>query len=87
MLHNKNTEPHRGCLAICSNGSVGLITSNTKVSVPLPDNPDYLAWTGIQVSPSEEAFKKNGRVIGDLWCSSNPIVILTAEEIKEMKDE
>ena len=74
--------PHRGALAICSNGSLGLITSNTKVPVPFPEQPDYQGWTGIQVSPSRIGKEKNGRVIGDTWCSSNPTVIFSAEQLR-----
>jgi hypothetical protein len=77
-------QPHRGAIAICSNGSVGLITSNTKVPVPMPDNPDYQAWTGIQICPSEVGKTKNKRVVGDTWCSSDPTVIFTAQEMEKL---
>lgn len=79
--------PHRGCLAVCSRGSLGLITSDAPVPIRLHDNKSYIGWSGVQVSPSALSFTQAGRVIGDLWCSRNPKVVLTADELRQMADK
>ena len=65
-------EIKRGCVARCSLGLLGLVTSDTKVLTRYGDQ----AWTGVQLDPDKA---------GKEWCSRNPTFVANsvAELIRE----
>ena len=66
-------EPHKGALAACSLGHIGLILSDKPEPVYYdPSNVGNmaLAWTGIHLWPFELA--------GKPWSSRNPVVLPVA---------
>ena len=60
-------EPHRGALAVCSLGHVGLITSEKPEPVYYEDGNMGLAWKGIKLWPFEQA--------GRVWTSRKPALL------------
>ena len=62
-------EIRRGCVARCSRGMLGLVTSETKAMTRYGQE----AWIGVQLSPDKA---------GDEWCSRNPTFV--AESIDAM---
>lgn len=66
-----NTNIKKGCIARCSIGLLGLVTSERKEMTRYGDE----AWIGIQLSPDKA---------GQEWCSKNPIFI--AESIDSLLD-
>jgi hypothetical protein len=68
----------KGCVAKCSLGMLGLITSEEKVMTRY----GKLAWLGVQLSPDKA---------GNEWCSQNPTFVsesvenLTNQNISEDK--
>lgn len=55
-------EIRRGCIARCSLGMLGLVTSETKVTSRYGNQ----AWLGVQLSPERA---------GHEWCSQNPTFV------------
>lgn len=62
----------KGCLAVCSQFKLGLITSEAPKKVTYPDGTEGEAWTGIMLSEPN---------IGGPWSSRNPIVLGAVEDI------
>lgn len=60
------------CIAKCSKGDIGLITSETLQKVTYPDGSTCEAWTGIHVS--KEKF-------GQPWSSRNPTYLGDFDEL------
>jgi hypothetical protein len=69
-------EIKRGCVARCSLGLLGLVTSDTKVLTRYGDQ----AWMGVQLDPDKA---------GKEWCSRNPTFVANsvAELINNKKKE
>ncbi len=61
-------KPHKGAIARCSLGAVGLITSREPQRIKYGDGKEGVAWTGIQLSEKLSS-------IGSPWSSRNPKVI------------
>ena len=59
-----------GCVARCSRGMLGLVTSDTKVLTRYGDQ----AWTGVQLDPDKA---------GKEWCSRNPTFV--ANSVAELE--
>lgn len=59
----------RGCIAKCSRGEYGLVTSERMVLTKM----GYMAWCGIHLSPKKA---------GMLWSSRKPVFI--AKSIKHL---
>lgn len=62
---------HKGCIARCSLGLLGLVTSDEPELVMYPDGHKGLAWTGIQLTD------QYGN-IGKLWSSRDPTLEVPA---------
>lgn len=56
-----------GCVARCSLGMLGLVTSTTKVMTRYGEE----AWLGVQLSPDKS---------GQEWCSRNPTYVAASVE-------
>ena len=65
-------EPHRGALAYCSLGHIGLITSSKPEPVYYEDGSMGLAWKGKHIWPFEK--------FGDPWSSGEPEVFATIHD-------
>jgi hypothetical protein len=63
-----NLEPERGAIAVCSAGSLGLITVDEPQQVTYSDGTSADAWVGIHLTDEL-------RTIGDGWSSRDPKVI------------
>lgn len=62
-MHEEEPNPiGRGCLAICSRGIIGVITSDAQQKVVYNDGSEGIAWIGL-------TFEK------DPWCSRHPQII------------
>lgn len=68
----------RAHLAICSQGYVGLITSDAPVATPYSGDYQDVAWTGIHMTT------KGGKQIGDRWQSKNPKILCHMAEPRAM---
>lgn len=62
----------QGALAVCSQGILGLITSDGLQDVTYPDGTKGLAYTGIKLS---------GLNVGEPWCSREPTVVAWVDEL------
>lgn len=58
-------KPKKGAVALCSLGSLGLITENEPQEVVYPDG---MAWVGVHLTDKIAP-------IGSKWSSRNPIII------------
>ena len=58
-------ENHKGKLAMCSRGALGLITSGRKKKVKFPDGQMSVVYVGIHLTDKIAP-------IGSPWCSRNP---------------
>lgn len=69
--------PRRGAIAVCSKGSIGIITSDEPVEVTYPDGSKSMAWVGLHLT---DKIAK----IGEPWSSRTPTVLLylSANEIE-----
>ena len=68
-------EIKRGCIARCSLGMLGLVTSETKVLTRYGDQ----AWMGVQLLPEKA---------GHEWCSRNPTFVAeSVQEIARLREE
>ena len=63
------SEIKKGCVARCSRGLLGIVTSNTKLMTRYGEP----AWLGLHLSPSKA---------GEKWCSRNPTLV--ANSIEEL---
>ena len=61
-------EACKGALAICSLGTLGLITSDDLVKVVYDDGNEGKAWTGIHLTDKIAP-------IGNPWSSRNPRIV------------
>lgn len=67
MIKLKNLTPRKGAIAICSLGSIGLITSDEPQEVTYADGNKAVAWTGIHLTDKIAP-------IGSPWSSREPRV-------------
>ena len=72
------TQLRRGSIAICSLGSIGLITSEGPFWIEYSDGRSGMAWGGIHLT---DKIAK----VGDLWSSRNPKVIGHIDDFEEYK--
>jgi hypothetical protein len=64
----KPLQPHKGSLAVCGIGTLGLITVDTPSEVTYQDGNKGLAWTGIHLTNKITE-------VGSPWSSRNPLVL------------
>ena len=62
----------KGCVGLCSKGSLGLITSDTRQEVTYGDGTKGMAFVGVHLTNKLCA-------VGDPWSSRNPRVAMDAE--------
>lgn len=67
-------KPRKGSLAICSSGTLGVITEDKPKEVTYSDNNKGFAYVGIHLT--DEICE-----IGDIWSSRNPKVIGHVDDI------
>lgn len=65
-------KPRKGALAKCSQGAIGIITSETPVEVTYGDGKKGKAWTG---------FHLEGEKFGQPWSSRKPEVVAYLDEL------
>jgi len=70
--------PHKGAVARCSMGTLGLILVDEKQEVQYPDGSTAMAWTGVHLQNHPDKF--DGIEVGDDWSSRDPEVIGTFAE-------
>ena len=63
--------PRKGSIAVCSQGHIGLITSDIMIAIVYPDETKGIAWTGIHLKGK----------IGTPWSSRNPTVVGHIDEM------
>ena len=64
----KPITPHKGSLAVCSIGSLGLITVNEPVRITYPDGNSAVSWIGIHLTAKVAE-------VGSPWSSRSPLVL------------
>jgi hypothetical protein len=62
-------EPKRGCIALCSKGAKGLITSEEPELIRFQNGVEQFVWKGIYIEDID------GHKIGDQWYSQDPNII------------
>ncbi len=67
----------KGCVGLCSKGSLGLITSDTRQEVTYGDGTKGMAFVGIHLT---DKFRK----VGDPWSSRDPRIVRTPAELSEL---
>ena len=72
-------QPKQFAIAKSSTGTIGLITSPSKVTHTYPDDNTVEVWTGVVLEsntfPSRDKTKMVEATAGNFWSSSNPEVI------------
>jgi hypothetical protein len=63
--------PKKGDIALCSLGTLGMITADEKEEVSYPDGGSAMAWTGVHLERHEEY----DIAPGDPWSSRDPKVV------------
>ena len=62
----------KGCVGLCSKGSLGLITSETRQEVAYGDGTKGVAWVGVH-------FTNKLCAVGGPWSSRSPRILMDAE--------
>ena len=65
----------KGCIARCSLGLLGLVTSNKPELVTYPDGNKGMAWTGIHITNVVG-------LLGEPWSSRDPKLVAAASTIE-----
>lgn len=64
----------KGCVGLCSKGSLGLITSETRQEVTYGDGTEGTAWVGVHLTSKLCA-------VGSPWSSRSPEIVMDAVEV------
>jgi hypothetical protein len=71
-------KPGKGMLAVCSLGSLGLITDSLKKEITYPDGTKGEAWVGVHVTDKVAE-------IGSPWSSRNPTVVCRFDDLYDIE--